>query len=116
VPQLARISRPSQRSDPTAGTLNPTNLRAFFIISSHLIFIAFSISAEMDRWKRPGAWNNSPGYPSAARFFAHAARDAGEDNRSLPSPVCVLEVLGVTPGGSRRLLRLHAIAKRTLHT
>ena len=27
------------------------------------------------------------------RFFACAARDAGEDNRSLPSPVCVLETL-----------------------
>lgn len=29
---------------------------------------------------------HTPGYGSAARFFAHAARDVGADNRSLPSP------------------------------
>ncbi|HEY3444244.1 MAG TPA: diphosphate--fructose-6-phosphate 1-phosphotransferase [Paludibaculum sp.] len=40
----------------------------------------------------------TPGYGSAARFFAHAARDAGEDNRSLPSPVMVLETLGRDTG------------------
>ena len=42
--------------------------------------------------------DHSPGYPSAARFFVHAARDAGADNRSLPSPICVLEVLGRNTG------------------
>jgi 6-phosphofructokinase len=42
--------------------------------------------------------DHTPGYASAARFFAHAARDIGEDNRSLPSPVCVLEVLGRNAG------------------
>jgi 6-phosphofructokinase 1 len=42
--------------------------------------------------------DHTPGYPSAARFFIHAARDAGEDNRSLPSPICVLEVLGRNTG------------------
>lgn len=40
----------------------------------------------------------TPGYGSVARFFAHAARDAGEDNRSLPSPVMVLETLGRDTG------------------
>jgi 6-phosphofructokinase 1 len=38
--------------------------------------------------------DHTPGYASTARFFAFAARDVGEDNRSLPSPICVLETLG----------------------
>ena len=42
--------------------------------------------------------DHSPGYASTARFFACAARDAGEDNRSLPSPICILEVLGRNAG------------------
>jgi ATP-dependent phosphofructokinase / diphosphate-dependent phosphofructokinase len=42
--------------------------------------------------------DHTPGYPSTAHFFAVAARDVGEDNRSLPSPVCVLEVLGRNAG------------------
>jgi 6-phosphofructokinase len=42
--------------------------------------------------------DRSPGYASTARFFACAARDVGEDNRSLPSPVCVLETLGRNAG------------------
>jgi len=42
--------------------------------------------------------DHTPGYPSAARFFIHAARDIGLDNRALPSPVCILEVLGRNTG------------------
>jgi ATP-dependent phosphofructokinase / diphosphate-dependent phosphofructokinase len=42
--------------------------------------------------------DHTPGYASTAHFFAVAARDVGEDNRSLPSPVCVLEVLGRNAG------------------
>lgn len=42
--------------------------------------------------------DHTPGYPSTAHFFANAARDVGEDNRSLPSPICVLEVLGRNAG------------------
>lgn len=42
--------------------------------------------------------DHSPGYASTARYFACAARDAGEDNRSLPAPICVLEVLGRNAG------------------
>lgn len=42
--------------------------------------------------------DHTPGYASTARFFACAARDAGEDNRALPSPICVLEVLGRNAG------------------
>ena len=42
--------------------------------------------------------DHTPGYPSTAHFFAAAARDVGEDNRSLPSPVCVLETLGRNAG------------------
>src|ERR1035441_9538060 len=42
--------------------------------------------------------DHTPGYSSTARFFAFAARDVGEDNRSLPSPVCVLETLGRNAG------------------
>jgi 6-phosphofructokinase 1 len=53
----------------------------------------------------------TPGYGSVARFFAHAARDAGEDNRSLPSPVMVLETLGRDTGwvtAATALARHHA--------
>jgi 6-phosphofructokinase 1 len=42
--------------------------------------------------------DHTPGYPSTAHFFAAAARDVGEDNRSLPSPICVLETLGRNAG------------------
>lgn len=42
--------------------------------------------------------DHSPGFGSAARFFAYAARDLGEENRSLPPPVTVLEVLGRNAG------------------
>jgi 6-phosphofructokinase 1 len=42
--------------------------------------------------------DHTPGYASTAHFFALAARDVGEDNRSLPSPICVLEVLGRNGG------------------
>jgi 6-phosphofructokinase 1 len=38
--------------------------------------------------------DHAPGYGSAARFFACAARDIGADNRALPGQVQVLEVLG----------------------
>jgi ATP-dependent phosphofructokinase / diphosphate-dependent phosphofructokinase len=38
--------------------------------------------------------SHTPGYASTAYFFACAARDAGIDNQSLPSPVCILETLG----------------------
>ncbi len=42
--------------------------------------------------------DHTPGYASTAYFFATTARVAGEDNRSLPSPICVLEVLGRNVG------------------
>lgn len=42
--------------------------------------------------------DHTPGYASTAYFFGCAARDVGEDNRSLPSPVCVLETLGRNAG------------------
>jgi len=42
--------------------------------------------------------DHTPGYASTAHFFACAARDVGEDNRSLPAPVCVLETLGRNAG------------------
>ena len=38
--------------------------------------------------------DHAPGYPSAARFFASAARDIGADNRALPAQVQFVEVLG----------------------
>lgn len=40
----------------------------------------------------------SPGYPSAARFYAQAVRDIGEDNRSLPTPINVTEIIGRNAG------------------
>jgi 6-phosphofructokinase len=42
--------------------------------------------------------DHTPGYVSTAYFFAIAARDVGEDNRSLPAPICILEVLGRNAG------------------
>ena len=42
--------------------------------------------------------HHTPGYASTGYFFACAARDVGIDNRSLPSPVCVLETLGRNAG------------------
>jgi 6-phosphofructokinase 1 len=38
--------------------------------------------------------DHAPGYGSAARFFACAARDIGADNRALPAQVQFVEVLG----------------------
>lgn len=42
--------------------------------------------------------HHSPGYGSAARFFACAARDIGADNRALPGQVEFIEVLGRNVG------------------
>ena len=42
--------------------------------------------------------DHTPGYPSAARFFIHAVRDIGLDNRALPPPISVVEVLGRNSG------------------
>jgi 6-phosphofructokinase len=42
--------------------------------------------------------DHSPGYGSAARFFAHALRDIGADYRALPPPVGIVEVLGRNTG------------------
>jgi ATP-dependent phosphofructokinase / diphosphate-dependent phosphofructokinase len=42
--------------------------------------------------------DHTPGYASTAHFFAVAAREVGEDNRSLPPPITVLEVLGRNAG------------------
>jgi len=42
--------------------------------------------------------DRTPGYASCARFFAHAARDIGTDNRALPPPIEILEVLGRNVG------------------
>jgi ATP-dependent phosphofructokinase / diphosphate-dependent phosphofructokinase len=42
--------------------------------------------------------DHTPGYGSAARFFAAAARDVGADNEALPGQVEFLEVLGRNAG------------------
>jgi ATP-dependent phosphofructokinase / diphosphate-dependent phosphofructokinase len=39
-----------------------------------------------------------PGFGSAARFYAQAVRDIGADNRALPSPVTIVEVIGRNAG------------------
>jgi 6-phosphofructokinase len=44
------------------------------------------------------ATDHTPGYPSAARFFACAVRDIGADNRALPHQVQLVEVLGRNAG------------------
>ena len=38
--------------------------------------------------------DHTPGYATAARFFACAARDIAADNRALPGQVEFIEVLG----------------------
>lgn len=55
--------------------------------------------------------HHSPGFGSAARFYAHALRDIGADNRALPSPVTIVEVIGRNAGwvvGATALARSHA--------
>jgi 6-phosphofructokinase len=42
--------------------------------------------------------DHTPGYGSCARFFAHVVRDVGADNRALPPPIEVIEVLGRNVG------------------
>jgi 6-phosphofructokinase 1 len=42
--------------------------------------------------------DHTPGYGSCARFFAHAVRDISADNRALPPPIEVIEVLGRNVG------------------
>lgn len=42
--------------------------------------------------------DHTPGYASAARFFASAVRDIGADNRALPGQVEFIEVLGRNVG------------------
>jgi 6-phosphofructokinase len=44
------------------------------------------------------ATDHTPGYGSAARFFALAARDIGADNRALPGQVEFIEILGRNVG------------------
>lgn len=44
------------------------------------------------------ATDHTPGYASTARFFAHAVRDIGADNWSLPNQVEIIEVLGRNVG------------------
>jgi ATP-dependent phosphofructokinase / diphosphate-dependent phosphofructokinase len=54
--------------------------------------------------------HHSPGFGSAARFYAHAVRDIGADNRALPSPVTIVEVIGRNAGwvvGATALARSH---------
>jgi 6-phosphofructokinase 1 len=42
--------------------------------------------------------DHTPGYGSCGRFFAHAARDIGADNRALAPPIEIIEVLGRNVG------------------
>ena len=42
--------------------------------------------------------DHTPGYASCGRFFAHAVRDIGADNRALPPPIEIVEVLGRNVG------------------
>lgn len=42
--------------------------------------------------------DHTPGYGSAARFWAHATRDMGLDHRALPSPILICEVMGRNVG------------------
>ena len=42
--------------------------------------------------------DHSPGFGSAARFYALATRDIGDDNRALRSPVTIVETIGRNAG------------------
>ena len=55
------------------------------------------------------ATDHTPGYATAARFFACAARDIGADNRALPGQVEFVEVLGRNTGW---LVAATALARR----
>jgi 6-phosphofructokinase 1 len=55
--------------------------------------------------------DHTPGFGSAARFYAMAVRDIGLDNLALPSPVTVVEVIGRNAGwvtGATALARHYA--------
>ncbi len=55
--------------------------------------------------------HHCPGFGSAARFYALAVRDIGADNRALPSPVTIVEVIGRNAGwvtGATALARSRA--------
>jgi 6-phosphofructokinase 1 len=53
--------------------------------------------------------DHTPGYATAARFFACAARDIAADNRALPGQVEIIEVLGRNTGW---LVAATALARR----
>ena len=53
--------------------------------------------------------DHTPGYATAARFFACAARDIGADNRALPGQVEFIEILGRNTGW---LVAATALARR----
>jgi ATP-dependent phosphofructokinase / diphosphate-dependent phosphofructokinase len=55
------------------------------------------------------ATDHTPGYATAARFFASALRDIGADNRALPGQVELVEVLGRNTGW---LVAATALARR----
>jgi len=42
--------------------------------------------------------DHTPGYASCGRFFAHVVRDVSADNRALPPPIEIIEVLGRNVG------------------
>ena len=69
-------------------------MRAALALSSELRVIGIPKTIDNDLM----VTDHTPGYASTARFFACAARDAGVDNRSLPSPICILETLGRNTG------------------
>jgi 6-phosphofructokinase 1 len=55
--------------------------------------------------------DHTPGFGSAARFFACALRDIGADNSALPPPVSIVEVIGRNTGwvvGATALARSRA--------
>ena len=42
--------------------------------------------------------DHSPGYGSAARFIAASTQEVGEDVKSLPIHVCIMEAMGRNAG------------------
>jgi 6-phosphofructokinase 1 len=70
------------------------SMRAALDLSSELRVIGIPKTIDNDLM----VTDHTPGYASTARFFACAVRDAGVDNRSLPSPICILETLGRNTG------------------
>ncbi len=78
------------------GTMRGAELISQFLQSRHLDTVVVGVPKTVDNDIM--ATDRCPGFGSAARYIATAARELGADIRSLPQPVTILETMGRTVG------------------